>query len=249
MTAHPRIRRLSKGLRVVIERLGPRLALGLAAAGLVFGLFVLLAREVGKGDTQRFDDAVRYTVRGVASPRLTGVLRWVTSLGSSLALVPATLVAAAIFVRRRRNRAAILLVVTMAGVTLLNWLLKVLFQRGRPVPFFDLPLPSSYSFPSGHALASFCFYASLAALLTARTRRAGLRLAIWTSAALVIAAVGFSRIYLGVHYASDVAAGYGAGFVWVLTVASGDRMLRRVDRARSKAAIAEPPVKAAPKSG
>src|SRR5205809_746795 len=92
-----------------------------------------------------------------------------------LFLIPATLVCAFVFLHLRRIRGAILLTVTMAGVTLLNWILKGIFQRPRPLPFFGLTTPTSYSFPSGHSLASFCFYGALAALVTARLRSRALR--------------------------------------------------------------------------
>lgn len=237
----PRLSRVCTAVKTVAERLGPRLGLGLLVAAVVMVLFALLASEVREGATQRFDDAFRLTVRGVASPRITSVLSATTRVGSFVVLLPLTVVAALVFLEMRRIRGAILLIVTMLGVTLLNWVLKLFFQRERPVPFFGLDTPSSYSFPSGHALASFCFYGALAALVTARLRSRALRLAVWGAAALVIVAVGFSRVYLGVHYVSDVIAGYAVGFVWVLTVASADRMFRREDKRGSRPAAAEPP--------
>jgi undecaprenyl-diphosphatase len=102
-------------------------------------------------------------------------------------------------------------------------------------------MPASYSFPSGHSLAAFCFYGALAALLTARLRSRWLSALVWASAVVIIVAVGFSRLYLGVHYLSDIVGGYATGFVWVLTVASADRVFRRADERRSRAAVAEPP--------
>jgi membrane-associated phospholipid phosphatase len=237
----PRLSRIRTAVKTVAERLGPRLALGLLAAAVVMVLFALLAKEVREGNTQRFDDAFRLTVRGVASPTLTSVLSAITQLGSPVVLFPLTAVAALVFLEMRRIRGAILMVVTMLGVALLNQVLKVFFQRERPVPFFGLATPSSWSFPSGHAMASFCFYGALAALVTARLRSRALRLAVWAAAAVIIFAVGFSRIYLGVHYLSDVVAGYAVGFVWVLTVASADRMFRRADKRGARPAAAEPP--------
>jgi len=240
-TSLPRLSRIRTAARAVANRLGPRLSLGLLAAAIVLVLFAVLADEVREGETQHLDDAVRLTVHGVASPPLTAVLHVTTQLGSPFVLIPLTLVCSFVFLHLRRIRGAILLTVTMVGVTLLNWVLKAIFQRARPVPFFGLSTPTSYSFPSGHSLASFCFYGALAALVTARLRSRALRVTVWAGAALVIVAVGFSRLYLGVHYASDVVAGYATGFVWVLTVASADRMFRRGDRPGPRPAVAEPP--------
>jgi membrane-associated phospholipid phosphatase len=237
----PRVSRIRTAVKTVRDRLGPRLGLGLLAALIVLVLFGALAEEVREGGVQPLDDAIRAAVHGVASPTVTAVLQVVTQLGSPLFLIPMTMVAALIFLHLRRIRGAILLTATMVGVSLLNWTLKIFFQRARPEPFFGLSVPSSYSFPSGHALASFCFYGALAALVAVRLRSPVLRALVWASAVVIIVAVGFSRLYLGVHYATDVLAGYATGFVWVLAVASADRVFRRADERGSKAAVAEPP--------
>jgi undecaprenyl-diphosphatase len=237
----PRLSRIRSAFKTMAERLGPRMGIGLLAAAIVTVLFGILASEVHEGETQHFDDAVRMTVYGVASPRATAVLHAITQLGSPLFLLPLTIVCALIFLHMRRIRGAILLTVTMVGVTLLNWMLKSFFQRPRPLPFFGLTTPASYSFPSGHALAAFCFYGALAALVTARLRSRLLRALVWAVAVVIIVAVGFSRLYLGVHYLSDIVGGYATGLVWVLTVASADRVFRRADERGSKTPVAEPP--------
>ncbi len=226
MNRHPRRSRIPDAFRTVFQRLGPRLAAGLAAAAVALFLFTLLAREMSEGDTMRVDTAIRHAVHGLASPRLTAVVWAATELGSPAVIVLGTLVASAVFLRLARTRAAILLLITMAGAEALDQLLKLFFHRPRPLPFFDIPPPASYSFPSGHAFASFCFYGVLGALIGVRVERRWVKVALWVAAGLVIAAVGFSRVYLGVHYPSDVLAGYAVAFVWVLTVASADRVLR-----------------------
>jgi len=237
----PRLSRIRSAFKTMAERLGPRMGIGLLAAAIVMVLFAVLASEVLEGETQHFDDAVRMTVYGIASPRATTVLHAITQLGSPLFLLPMTLVASLIFLRRRRIRGAILLTATMVGVSLLNWILKSVFQRPRPLPFFGLTVPASYSFPSGHSLAAFCFYGALAALVTARLRSTLWSAVVWAGAVVIIVAVGFSRLYLGLHYPSDIIGGYATGFVWVLTVASADRMFRRADQRGAKTAVAEPP--------
>ncbi|HUG52754.1 MAG TPA: phosphatase PAP2 family protein [Vicinamibacteria bacterium] len=238
----PRLSRIRAAVVVLTERLGPRLALGLLAAAGVALLLAGLADEVRDGEVQPLDDAVHSVLRDVSSPRATEVLRVLTDLGSGWVLTPATIVCAFGFLARRRIRGAVLLSVTMLGVAALDWMLKLTFARDRPSPFFGDAVPDSYSFPSGHALAAFCFWGVLAALLAVRVRSRAVRVVIWTAAAVVILAVGFSRVYLGVHYATDVVAGFGVGFIWVLTVASADRMLRGGDRAGARGApAAEPP--------
>jgi undecaprenyl-diphosphatase len=107
--------------------------------------------------------------------------------------------------------------------------LKLAFHRPRPVAFFG-STPSSYSFPSGHALGSFCFYGILAAILATRVRGRGAKFCVWMAAVLLVAMIGVSRIYLGVHYPSDVIAGYCAGAVWVGAIGILDRNLRTGER-------------------
>jgi len=105
--------------------------------------------------------------------------------------------------------------------------LKVSFARARPIPFFDTLLPDSYSFPSGHALYAACFYGVLAWLVAARIRDRSLKILIWVLAVMIALLIGLSRIYLGVHYPSDVIAGYAAAIVWVLTVIWADLLLKK----------------------
>jgi undecaprenyl-diphosphatase len=195
-----------------------------AVAALVF--FAWLANEVLAGETRGFDEAARNFVQRIASPRLTIAMRGLTTLGSVTVLLPLAGVAVARLWSVGRRRAAWLLAITMIGATLLDQVLKFAFQRQRPEPFFNTPLPKSYSFPSGHALINCCFFGVTAAILTVRERRRWVRIAIWTVAAVLVALIGFSRIYLGVHYASDVVAGYLAAIVWVFTASAVDRVLR-----------------------
>src|SRR5581483_11774876 len=196
-----------KRLSKLLSRLGLTLLFGLAAALGALLFFAWLADEMLEGDTRRFDEATRAAIHQYASPALTSLMRVVTMLGSVTFLAASGLCVATIFLIAGRWRALVMFFITMLGATLLDVTLKLGFRRTRPVPWFDTPLPGSFSFPSGHALGSFCFYGALAALL--------------------ILLIGLSRIYLGVHYPSDVLAGYAAALVWVMVVAFGDRLLRR----------------------
>ncbi|HWT00136.1 MAG TPA: phosphatase PAP2 family protein [Pyrinomonadaceae bacterium] len=222
-------RRVGHALRYLLTQffpsLGWLLSLGLVAAACTLLLFYGLAEEVYEGDTRQFDESALEFINRFASPRLTSFMRAVTYLGSVTFLTGAGVCAVLAFVAGRWRRAIITLLVTMAGAALLNVALKLMFRRERPEPFFDTPLPESYSFPSGHALLSFCFYGVIAATITARVKGIRPRACVWAGAALLVALIGFSRIYLGVHYPSDVAAGYAAGFVWVMVIASADRVM------------------------
>jgi undecaprenyl-diphosphatase len=107
------------------------------------------------------------------------------------------------------------------------WVLKIGFHRTRPQPFFDTRLPASYSFPSGHAMLSFCLCLTAAALFSASQTTRLARVVIWIFWIGLSAAIGYSRIYLGVHYPSDVLAGYLGALVWSLAVGSAYQKWRK----------------------
>lgn len=212
---------------LVFEFFGWKLLVGLIAAALAIFLFGWLAEDVFEGATIRFDETVRAAVHQTATPILTAVMKIVTVFGSTVFLTTATLAGAAAFYYFKHKRGLALLSLTMVGNTILLFSLKTGFKRVRPEPFFDYALPASYSFPSGHSLSSFCFYGILAALLTARMENRALKILVWTLAVVLILLIGLSRVYLGVHYPSDVLAGFAVGLIWVVTVALGDFFLKR----------------------
>jgi undecaprenyl-diphosphatase len=196
----------------------------------VTALFVFgwLAEEMLEGDTRQFDAFVRTAVHHLATPGLTRLMHVFSFLGSVAAVTTMCLLAVCVSLYFRRTRTAALLAITMLGVAALDVALKHAFHRPRPVAFFGAT-PSSYSFPSGHALGSLCFYGILAAILAGRARGRGTKFCVWIAALFLVGMIGFSRIYLGVHYASDVIAGYCAATVWVGAVGFLDRTLRSGD--------------------
>lgn len=188
------------------------ISLALAVAALL--LFVGLSQEVLRSGTDRFDESIRAAVHAHASPALTGFFRALTNLGDWMVLVPACLLVGLFFYLRGLRQHLRLLLVTMAGALLLDAVLKVVVRRPRPVPFF-IPEPSTYSFPSGHALVSFCFYGLLAGMTALQLKAWWQKAVVWTGAGVLIGLIGLSRIYLGVHWPSDVVAGYAAAIVWL----------------------------------
>ena len=173
-------------------------------------LFGWLAQQVLEAGTLSFDVVVRNAVHRYAWPPLTHALRILSLLGESGLLAVLTAVSFCLLYFRRRPRSAALLGLTMMAAAVLGSVLKPAFHRPRPEPFFDIFL-DSYSFPSGHALGAICFYGTLAAILAGEARKPGARWYILGLSALLIGVIGFSRIYLGVHYPSDVIAGYCVG--------------------------------------
>jgi undecaprenyl-diphosphatase len=208
---------------------------GLGVAVLALFLFGWLADEMLEGDTVAFDLHVRAATHAIASPGLTRALRLASLLGGPAVLAALGAVLTALFVWRRWWRGAILLPMAMLGAGVLDTALKFAFRRTRPTAFFDYPLPASYSFPSGHALFAFCFFTAGAALLAPRLQHRVLRWLVWAAAAMLVLAIGFSRIYLGVHYPSDVIAGYTVGLLWSSVIIVGDRVAHARARRRGGA--------------
>ena len=189
--------------------------------------FGWLSGEVLRGQTRGFDLAVRQEIHGWASPRLTYAMRGITLFGSTAAIGFLSLLLLWQLVRTGRRRAAVLLIIAAVGAMALNQALKLIFRRTRPEPFFGYALPHSYSFPSGHSIISCCFYGVVAAILTVTMRSRAAKAATWAAAAVMTLLVGLSRIYLGVHHASDVLAGYAAAVIWVGAVRAGYEIWRR----------------------
>ena len=144
-------------------------------------------------------------------------MQGVTQLGAPVFLAVLGVIVALQLARMGRIRAAIILAVAAVGAEGFDQLLKWCFHRTRPEAFFGSS-PLSYSFPSGHSVASCCFYGVLAAIVAAQARGKRQRIGLWCIASLVTLAVGISRVYLGVHYPTDVIGGYSAAVIWVSLV-------------------------------
>jgi undecaprenyl-diphosphatase len=186
--------------------------LALAIAGVL--TFTVLALSVVHGKTQDLDTAIREAVHAHANTGLTRVMEISTNFGGSWFLWPAGLVIASLLVRAGRQREAVLFAVAVVGSEVMNETLKIIFQRQRPEAYFGYPLPPTYSFPSGHSFVSYSFYLALAEILAAPDWPRFRKIALWTAAALLILWIGLSRVYLGVHYPTDVIGGYTAAVAW-----------------------------------
>ena len=187
------------------RRISPQRAAAAAAALLIFAALALL---VERGETLEFDLAVRAGVHSWAFPALTAVMRVITTLGSGYFLVPLAALLCARWLMFGNRRAAVLLAAGAGGAEGLSDLLKILFHRPRPEVFFGLAPAETYSFPSGHAFVPAVYFGILAGILAAGPRG--------RAAVIVLALVlGFSRVYLGYHYPSDVLAGWALAVAWM----------------------------------
>lgn len=180
--------------------------------------FIALADEVRDGELNRFDAAVADLVtRGRGT--FDGPMLALTHLGDGLNMTLISLGAVAACALRRRYYSAAYIAIASGGAALLNGGLKLFFQRTRPEDLLYLiETPSSYSFPSGHAMGAAgvlgCIIIELHALGIPRVHRVGATLV----GSVLIVGIGLSRIYLGVHFASDVLGGQLAAAAWVSAV-------------------------------
>lgn len=206
-------------------RLGLRLGIGAAiliAAAWVFGA---IAEDVVTGDRITLVDiALADWLHRQATPALTRWMLLLTHLHSTVAVACYAALAGLWLAWRRQWRWLATTAICLGGGLLLNVAMKLAFQRARPT--FDAPLLtlSTYSFPSGHVLGSTLLYGLGVVWVFVRTPRIAWRLLAILGALAAIAVVAFSRIYLGVHYLSDVAAAFFEGIAWLaLCLVAADR--------------------------
>lgn len=201
-----------------------RLALYLAAGTLfcilgTFG-FLWLATAIFSDRLRTFDDAILNWAHGYWGPTIDQVMLFFTTMGSPQVLFFLTGAAALALLWRRRWIDAIGLISASGGAGLLNQALKLIYQRVRPSLFNGPFHLSSYSFPSGHSMGAIACYGMMAYIGARLMRRRSHRSALFIGAALLTAAIGFSRIYFGVHYPTDVLGGFTAGASWLVFVIS-----------------------------
>lgn len=195
-------------------------ALGIfVVAGLLVGIagtwaFAALASEVREGETQAFDEAVIQWMGAHRSPTLDASMVEVTALGTWPVVLMIVIVAGLFLTLSDRKYSAILLLVSAGGGLLLNGVLKLGFNRPRPSIFLPVVQAVSSSFPSGHAMSSAIVYGTVAYLAARLHRRRWTRWLVMAFAFVVIVLISFSRMYLGVHYPSDVVAGVMIGLAW-----------------------------------
>jgi len=199
--------------RTILARHRPLLALfaGILAPLVVFGS---LAEDVWAREGFAWDLPLLRLVHARATPTRDTLMLFFTRVGAPLPLIAFVGVILLALLVRRRWHAAAFFALAVGGAAGLNAVAKLLFQRARPALWPSLVTETNYSFPSGHAMGSLAVVAALILLLRGTRWR-------WPLVALgglFVAAVGLSRVYLGVHYPSDILAGWCASLAWVAGV-------------------------------
>lgn len=178
-------------------------------------VFAGIAEEVVEREPLGFDEPILQALHALQTPWLTEAMRAVTSLGGVVVVpVIALLAAAWLWLARGRLRPAVFLTLALLGSTAINTTGKTLFARQRPDLWTHLVTETSFSFPSGHAMAS----ATLGLCLVALAWPTRHRVSVSVAAGTYVLVIGTSRVYLGVHYPSDILAGWSLSFVWVAIV-------------------------------
>jgi undecaprenyl-diphosphatase len=206
-----------------LAEFGAIVVAGFVAAVLVLWAFAWLATEVLEQETTALDQATLLFLQQFSSSQLTTAAQLVSLLGSEVIWVIAAVLLAA-FLWQRRWGTAVTLVLVTGGAQVLNDILKALFHRTRPEPVVGLIAAQQFSFPSGHAMVAAAFYFYLA-YLAWRLVHGWWRGVLIAGLVGLVLLIGLARLYLEVHYLSDVIAGYLAGWLWADAVILGSRML------------------------
>jgi len=176
--------------------------------------FGQIADEVHEGETLGIDDAILQTINGFSTSVWDTFFVIVTQLGGVIGIITLTLGLLAVLILRHKRRAAFVLALTVGGAALLNLILKLVFERSRPDLWEQLIVETSYSFPSGHAMLS----AALGLVVIYIFWATPYRWPVAVAASLYVLVIGLSRLYLGVHYPTDIVAGWLVSGAWLVAV-------------------------------
>ena len=215
------------------HRVESRILVAFLAAAVVIFLLGKAASEVIEGDTLAYDRALLLLLRQPGDPGTPIGPQWlrqvmidVTALGSVAVLTIITTLAAGYLVAARKRALAAFTVGAVAGGALLGTLLKAVYARARPDLVAHLVGTDSASFPSGHAMNSAVTFLTLAVLLSRAETSVALRRYLMSVAIGLTLLIGFSRLYLGVHWPTDVLAGWIVGGLWATACSLGAKALQ-----------------------
>jgi membrane-associated phospholipid phosphatase len=181
----------------------------------LLALFGWLSQEVLEKEAFGFDTKILLWLHQQANPAIDSLMLGLTNLANPEFVVILVAMSLGLLLWYRRVWAAQIFGLNCLGGLILNQGLKLIFVKPRPQLWTPLVVEHSYSFPSGHALGSLVLYGFLAVLLADRYPR--YRWGIYSGASLIISAIGLSRLFLGVHYPTDIIAGYAVGCLWLTT--------------------------------
>ena len=198
-----------------------RVSLWCGAGALAVGSFIAITHKtVIEQDTVNIDRAVLLWMARFRTPSLTGAMVDLTALGSPTLVTVFTVVTFFILLVLHHRRSSLQLAIASLGTWLLTYVTKDIVERRRPTEVEHLVQVSGFSYPSGHSLAAAALYLTIAIVASGHLRSRAEKATIIVGAFVLIGMVGISRVYLGVHYPSDVASGVSLGTAWALVLAA-----------------------------
>jgi len=207
--------------RVPVSPRMTRASLWSGAIALAVGSFIAVTnRTVIEHDISAIDRAVLTWMSRLRTPALTAIMIDVTALGSPTLIIVFSVVALFVVLALRDRRGALYLVISSTGGWLWTTVTKDVVERRRPTELEHLVKVSGFSYPSGHSLSAAALYLSLALIAGSHLRKPAAKAALAVGAFFLMAMVAVSRVYLGVHYPSDVVSGGWLGAAWALIVAA-----------------------------
>ncbi|MFS0781568.1 phosphatase PAP2 family protein [Bacillus sp. 1P06AnD] len=177
-------------------------------------IFIDVLTDLQEDELRQFDHRAIAYMQGHVTDNLTGIMKAITFFGGKVWIISAVLIASLLVGFKKKRYALFLLFASGLG-SLFNIALKEFIQRQRP-DIYPIIQESGYSFPSGHSMGSIIFYGSLVIILAKISRRKWLDAVFILFFIVLVPAIGISRIYLGVHYPSDIIGGFSAGAFWLL---------------------------------
>jgi len=191
----------------------------LGGASLAFLAFVRITRELIEGDVNPVDSVILHAVMRMRTPWLTSTAIDVTALGSITLVVLFSAFTLVVLLVLRDRLGALQLLAASVGAGILTLVTKDIIERNRPEQAQQLIVVSGFSYPSGHSLSTAALYLTIAIIASRYIRHSGAKAAIFPAVSAVVLMVGASRVYLGVHYATDVVSGISLGAAWALLLA------------------------------
>jgi len=201
-------------LKYISEHRLATLAVYFSVFMLLVVAFVEIVEEVFEGETLFYDEAILKGINGFSTPFFDTFFVVITQFGGVFGIIALTAILLGLLLRRKMYKNALIVGATVAGAAILNVILKLIFERTRPDLWEQLIVETSFSFPSGHSMITAALGLSLI-FICWNTRFRWLTLALGSSFIIVI---GFSRLYLGVHYPTDILAGWVVSAAWLSTV-------------------------------
>lgn len=196
-----------------------RLCLWLGGAALAFLVFIRITRELIEGDVGSTDSAILLAVARRQTPWLTSMAVDITALGSITLVVLFATFALVVLLALRDRMGAFQLLAASVGAGALTIMTKDMIERIRPPEVQQLIAVSGFSYPSGHSVSTSALYLTIAIIAVRHVQHTGARIAFFVAISGVLIMVGASRVYLGVHYPTDVVSGMSLGIGWALVLA------------------------------